>query len=66
MFRMMGMRYLQRVWAWIDLAILGISISIMVQYIVLISKMGNDGSFNEKYDIYMEETIILRIMLMFG
>ena len=66
MIRMMGVRYFHRLWAWVDLAILGISMGIMVQYIMLISKMGNDGSFNERYDSYMQQTIILRIMLMFG
>lgn len=66
MFRMMGIRFLQRLWAWVDAATLAISIAIMLQYIVLISRMGKDGSFNQPYEAYMDATIALRLMLMVG
>jgi len=54
MFKMMGMNYLKRGWAWVDLIILIISIAIMVQYIMLIMRMGKDGSFEQPYDDYAE------------
>lgn len=66
MFLMQGWRYFKRFWTWIDLSVLVISIAIMAQFVELVSNRNSEGYFEENYDNYREETITLRIMLMFG
>ena len=66
MFKMMGFEYLQRLWSWVDIAIFVISITILIQFFLVFGKRGADNKFEDKLDNYMNNTIILRIMLMLG
>lgn len=66
MFKMMGIKYLTRIWSLLDTGILAISIVIVAQYIASISTVNSQGIFEEKYSSYKQKTMALRISLMLG
>lgn len=65
MFQNMGLVYLKRKWTWVDLIVLVLSITILTYFFGFASNI-SDGTYISKYNYYVEQTTIIRIMLMFG
>lgn len=53
MFKMMGIEFFYRFWTWIDILIFFNSITILVQFFLIFSKMDENGNFKQNYDDYM-------------
>lgn len=67
MFRMMGLRrYIRRIWSLIDFLILLISIYILAHIMGVLYFRSSDGIIDEDYELYRDQTITLRVMIMFG
>lgn len=60
------MRYFKRIWSWVDLLMLIISIIILAQFYIMILKKDENGFFRDNYDDYVFQTTALRIQLMLG